>query len=155
MSANDKMPVKFWNKVKKTDGCWLWTGRIGGRYGYGTFWDNDRKRNVPAHRVSFELSIGPIPKGLFVCHKCDNGVCVNPNHLFLGTPKDNTADMLRKEREARGTRNGAAKLKPENIPVIRELRRQGTSLDSIAERFGMSRERIRDIVRGITWKHIS
>lgn len=83
---------RFWTFVERGDGCWLWTGALGGRGGYGRF-DADR-----AHRVAYELVVGPIPPGLFVCHHCDVPRCVRPDHLFVGTAKDNAQDRDRKGR---------------------------------------------------------
>ena len=81
----------FWRKVQRDDGCWMWTaGRDGD--GYGSY------RNKRAHRVAWQLTRGPIPDGLVVCHSCDNPACVRPDHLFLGTQQDNIQDMLRKGR---------------------------------------------------------
>lgn len=92
------LAVRFWRRVNKTEGCWLWTGarqNRGGRAGggYGLI---DGKNH--AHRVSWELTHGPIPPGMCVLHKCDVKHCVNPEHLFLGSPAQNTRDMLIKRR---------------------------------------------------------
>jgi hypothetical protein len=91
------LSVRFWEKVRiaSKDECWLWTASLNNK-GYGKI--GEGKKILLAHRVSWELHFGPIPDRLCVLHKCDNPKCVNPDHLFLGTQKDNAQDMVRKNR---------------------------------------------------------
>lgn len=91
----ERLQAKFLKKVRKTKGCWWWTaGESSGGYGSLSFGGKPQK----AHRVSFTLFKGPIENGLLVCHSCDNKLCVNPEHLWLGTDKDNTMDSIKKGR---------------------------------------------------------
>jgi len=96
---------RFWSYVDKnlsTSGCWLWTGSTRGTiYQYGMLWAGSR--HIGAHRFSYELHVGPIPdggdtRGMCICHSCDNSLCVNPAHLFLGTHTDNMRDKVQKGR---------------------------------------------------------
>lgn len=90
---------RFWPKVKKSSLCWEWTGALTGR-GYGQMWMPGGK--VKAHRLSWEIHRGSIPKGIYVLHDCDNPRCVNPHHLFLGTAKSNRLDAVLKGRNWKG-----------------------------------------------------
>jgi len=92
---------RFLEKVKKTKSCWLWSGANRGN-GYGAFKLNGK--TLSAHRVSYELFIGVLPENMLVCHKCDNPSCVNPEHLFVGTPLDNNIDMWKKGRWVSGAK---------------------------------------------------
>lgn len=97
-----KHAERFWAKVTKLNGpdaCWVWTSARN-QYGYGLFWVTSLKRAIPAHRLSFALAGGVVPDGLCVCHRCDNPICVRPEHLFVATHGDNLRDMVRKGRHA-------------------------------------------------------
>ncbi len=157
---------RFWSKVTKSIGCWEWTGGLF-QNGYGSFSPRHGQR-VYAHRYSYESCFGPIPDKLLVCHRCDNRKCVNLDHLFLGTQKDNIQDAVSKNRMAsgyhhgshtkpetrrRGSKSGMSKLTEANIVEIRKL--AGTmSQQKIADQFGVVQVTISAILRGATWIHV-
>lgn len=104
-------------------------------------------------RVSWILHHGEIPKGLFVCHKCDNPACINPAHLFLGTPKDNTEDMIKKDRMAHGSRHPNAKLSFDKAQEIRSLYKSGgISQSMLATKFKVSIAIISDVIHHKKYK---
>lgn len=107
---------RFWGKVLKTDGCWLWMAGKD-QDGYGKFSVGPRSIARPklAHRIAWELTNGEVSESIFVLHRCDNPSCVRPDHLFLGTHQDNMDDMVAKGRGSIGTRNGKY-TKPERTP---------------------------------------
>lgn len=145
---------RFWPKVERANNCWLWRGTLSpSGYGVLKLWP---RRQMPAHRYSYELHYGPIPDGMWVLHRCDNPPCVRPDHLFLGTNADNTADKVAKNRQARGKGAGTKRrLTPEQVIDIREryVPREITCAMLAAE-YGVCLRTIHDIVRRSTWKHI-
>jgi hypothetical protein len=137
-------------------GCWLWK-YASHNHGYGVLSVDRRLRK--AHRLAYEVWVGPIPAGLVVCHKCDTPACVNPAHLFVGTQADNLADMAAKGRwnpaaTRRGSANGCARLTEADIGLIRAASRAGESFTSIGTRFGVSRVTIAKIAKGQGWRHV-
>lgn len=106
---------RFWLMVRKTDSCWLWTGSVN-RKGYGQISTKRGNRPLQAHRFSYRIHFGRIPSRKMVLHKCDNPSCVNPDHLFLGTAKQNTDDMITKER-GHWQRKAPGKLRRVNLAL--------------------------------------
>jgi len=141
---------RFWAKVTKGPGCWVWTAAVS--KGYGVFWFQGR--TVPAHRWCFEHHNGPVPDDVIVRHHCDNTLCVRPAHLAAGTHGDNIQDRDRRERQARGARNGRAKLNPNQVRSIRTRHQLGGTLSRLAREFGVSRRAVRMIIDRKTWTHI-
>lgn len=138
---------RFWARVDKTDNCWLWIGSKV-HNGYGRIWSNGK--TLLAHRFSYELHKGPIPKGLCVLHHCDVRNCVRPDHLFTGTRRDNTQDMIRKGRRG----SCGTKLTPNQVREIQERVANGETQMSLAEEFGVAQTTISHIKCGRVWKEI-
>lgn len=144
---------RLWEKIspEPTSGCWLWLGRIDTQ-GYGQMSVSNRQTLV--HRISWELKNGPVPAGLLVCHKCDVRTCVNPDHLFVGTVKDNALDMIKKGRARRypkGDEHSQAKLSSADVYAIRAT---PGSLRKIAKQYGVHMHTILQIRTGKSWKHL-
>lgn len=160
---------RFWAKVNKTEGCWLWTASLRNK-GYGAFGYTINGKTIQdrAHRYSYRLNIGPIPPGMFVLHRCDTPACVNPDHLFLGTNQDNVTDMMRKQRHVpggtycgdnntyqRGINHHAAIFTENDIREIRRLYAVGgMSYSQIGAMYGVRQGTIGKIVTRIRWKHV-
>lgn len=133
--------------VIKKDGCWTWSGSKKSKMPYGnlTFRGNG---NYSAHRVSYEVYIAPIPKGMSVLHKCDNPECSNPEHLFLGTYLDNKRDQIAKGRA------GVEKLNVYKVKKIKNMLIKGVLHKMISKEFGISLTTVWSIQTGRTWKDI-
>lgn len=148
----------FMANVKRLDGedgCWEWQRSLN-TGGYGV------TSSGPAHRASYQFHVGPIATGLWVCHHCDNRKCVRPDHLFLGTPADNIADMVKKGRNgtcptalhARGENVRGAKLTDEMVREIRSRVAAGRSNIETGRLFGVDASTVSNIAHRKTWTHI-
>jgi HNH endonuclease len=171
----------LWDRVDKSGDCWEWQGTPD-KDGYGVF--TYRGRPYRAHRAAWIVTFGEIPRGLQVCHSCDNPACVRPEHLMLGTHRSNVVDRVRKgrsatgdrsgsrihrdrvregirkwcaehpERHARGERAGMAKLTQADVISIREMYRSGARQVDIAARFQITQAHVSEIVLRKVWKHV-
>jgi hypothetical protein len=139
---------RFWSKVLIGDGCWNWTAS---RHwdGYGQFSVGNTK--VKAHRHSWALANGPVPRGAKVLHRCDNPACVRPAHLFVGTSSENNLDAVAKSRAALGERHANSKLTPD---AVRSIRGGAETDTEKARAFGVSRRAVAAVRMRQTWKHV-
>ena len=152
----------FWSKVNKTETCWLWTGGTNGRgvkgVEYGLFKIPKTRKNMTAHRFAFTLANGAIESHQWVLHKCDNPLCVNPDHLFLGDVKANVADMISKGRQVipdrRGEKNGRSVMDAEKVGLLRLLHGK-FSVPALTKIFGIGKTQIYRIVNGQQWQALS
>lgn len=152
-----QIEAKFWANVQKTSHCWEWTGTKS-KTGYGVLYTphktTDSRRRIFAHRFVHELYHGPIPEGMLVCHHCDNPGCVNPDHLWLGSDQENTADRHRKGRTVTGEKHTQAKVSEADVLLIRAKARTGRSYASLAREFSLSLQQVSRIVRRVNWKYL-
>lgn len=146
------LKFRFWAKVEKVGDCWEWQGTVTNN-GYGEVLVDGKKHL--AHRASWRLRRGEIPEGMCVCHTCDNRICVNPHHLFLGTRGDNIKDMDLKGRRVNtphlGEKHGGAKLTEDQVYEI--LASMDTQV-SLGKRYGVRQTTISRIKRRESWKHV-
>src|SRR3990167_41875 len=145
--------------VKPETKCWVWNGAVAGN-GYGQTYKKGKV--IYAHRLSYELFFGEVEKGLFVCHRCDNPPCVNPEHLFLGTNADNVDDRNKKGRTAKGEHCGLSKLTEKQVTKIRSLyipirgryHNGKITKKTLASKFKVSEKNIEKILSNKTWKYV-
>lgn len=146
MKEGEIKPLRIY---KNRDGCWIVISHKSKVGGYPVL--NRLGKQIRLNRDMYEKHNGPIPEGMYVLHTCDNRGCVNPEHLFLGTHLDNIADCVRKGRQARGEKNGHAKLTEDDVRKIREM--EGTCRE-IAEKFNISPSHVSHLKNRDWWKHI-
>lgn len=158
LNVRPELNSRFWSRVDKSGECWTFTGgRDGAGYGMMSIYGHGASPEK-AHRISFVLAGGTLPPRAEVCHKCDNPACVRPDHLFAGSHHENMIDASKKGRMKvaskgkSGSANNMAKLTEKDIPLIRELRKQGKSQRQIGLLFGVDRSTISQIDRHIHWK---
>ncbi len=158
MSLEEKRFNKFATSIAidEPDKCWNWQRRKFKGYGMvrAEYIGKRETFRMAAHRFSFLHFKGEIPKGMSVCHKCDNPACVNPEHLFLGTHKQNFEDAANKKRMAHGERHYRTKLQIADVINIRERFSLGEQIKKIALSFNLRASTISGIVHRRTWRHV-
>lgn len=143
--ASDKI---FLSNIDNSKDCWIWKG-VKNKGGYGRIGTKEL-----ATRRSYKYFIGEIPKGKQVCHTCDNRICVNPNHLFLGSIGDNMRDRTSKGRQAKGSKIGNSILTEDMVYEIRKTRLEGKSYKELMEKFNLSFYMIRCVCKNRQWNHV-
>jgi hypothetical protein len=147
---NTNSPASFWVRVNVIGECWEWTGSIDHGTGYGRL--TYQGRQVTAHRLAYELAVGPIAPGLAVCHACDNRRCCRPNHLWLGTPAENLQDAVDKGRIRAGERHGMARLTAAAVADIRRGLAAGERGADLARQHRVHPNTVYRIGKGRTWR---
>lgn len=148
----ENTPERFWSNVQKGEGCWEWQRGLD-RHGYGR--TSYQAKDVLAHRLAWLLTHGPVPEGLYVCHHCDNRRCVRPDHLFLGTQKDNLDDARDKGRPLSSLKAGSlhhkTKVTEAVASEIKAARTSGETAKSIARRLGLGYRTVTRVLHDEHW----
>lgn len=146
-------PAVDYKRVKISK-CWIWPGVKSG-HGYGII--KKGKRYIGAHRLIYEGVHGEIPEGMIVCHKCDNPPCINPRHLFMGTPADNMRDMINKGRQINltGENHGMSKLTNKIVLDIIKRKNSGHSVRKIARDLNIKQSTVMNVWCGTAWNHLT
>lgn len=149
----EEQEVRFLKLVEKTARCWLWRGGKSSENGYGRVQIKGGRELT--HRLSYAIYKGDLVEGVFVCHTCDNRLCVNPDHLFLGSHLENVADCIIKGRNTRGDKHGARKLSEDAVREMRRLYALGNyTQQQLAVRYGIDRPYATKIINHRQWKHV-
>jgi hypothetical protein len=156
IESNGTLAARFWRKVQKSSGCWLWTGSkiAGSKYGRIRV-AGAGSPMVLANRVAWFIKTGNDPGHLLVCHTCDNPPCVNPDHLFLATNHENILDMKAKGRHLCGEKNDQSKLSGNQVMEIRQKYLDGSiSMSKLAKSYGVTAMSIHRAIRKKSWAHL-
>jgi uncharacterized protein (UPF0248 family) len=149
MQLTKEQEKRFLSRFKQgeKESCWIWEGNKTGN-GYGSLAINGKQ--IPTHRLSYEYFVGPIPEGMCVCHTCDTPLCLNFNHLWLGTKKDNMRDCVNKDRNyhSRGEKHPKHKLTEEQV---KEIRASTLKRCELGQMYGVAKSTIKDIKNGKNW----
>jgi hypothetical protein len=140
-------------KVDDVTGCWNWTGPKAGK-GYGLIRVPWTRKTSYVHQAAWVVANGMIPAGMLVCHRCDNRLCGNPDHLFIGTHGDNLQDMKAKGRHLYGERNTKSKLTEAQVNQIHDIAATGVPQWKIADQFNVGQITVSRILRGERWNHV-
>ncbi len=144
---------RFWENVEKTDSCWNWTGVIKKDRGYGRLWIS-RHKEMLAHRLSLQIHGFDVSRWCVVMHKCDNPRCVNPDHLQIGTHRENQLDKVLKGRQAKGEKQGHSSLSEIEVKAMKHLYKLGWKVTNIAAALKRSYSACHQAIH-VGWKHVS